>query len=440
MCSDVRLLGSRSYEFMDISSCLLYPQLEVTTRTQARQQIILLQDVVRKLKRQFNVMFDELYQFKDDTMKQINGWISSLKLVMSDIGAQSKTKSSQENENNSKAATTDDRSDIDLGRHYSWSPSEDPELDLPEEYEEETKGPIDDMSTEKQKPGLGGAKEGHQKGAGSGSSGIEFEVETEQVAQPDIMTDKLMVDYAPAEISALEQYESTLREFGGRKSVKKRQLGVNCVDLKRKVREAIREFDERLLNLYKKRLSIEKCILAEELKILLHDRQLELHDALDREEQKLMLNIQTTQDMKDFADEEMIEGKKVLAAMKEHSEKMKEHDRSMEKNFKKEFPGFGFNQLEALNKCFKKRPRQSAEEMQQQEGVLVRRRNVRQDTSSYRTSIGKSRKKDLNKKTIAAAFERMTNMFRNTMQKKTPSAGAVIAMSLDELDRPGHCP
>lgn len=40
---DVRLLGSRSYEFIDVSSCFLYPQLDVTTRIQARQQIVLLQ-------------------------------------------------------------------------------------------------------------------------------------------------------------------------------------------------------------------------------------------------------------------------------------------------------------------------------------------------------------------------------------------------------------
>ena len=64
LSQDVRLLGSRSYEFVDIDQCLLYPQLEVTTRSQARQQITLLQDVVRKLKHHFNLMFDQLYQFK----------------------------------------------------------------------------------------------------------------------------------------------------------------------------------------------------------------------------------------------------------------------------------------------------------------------------------------------------------------------------------------
>ena len=442
---DVRLLGSRSYEFVDISSCLLYPQLEVTTRSQARQQIILLQEVVRKLKHHFNIMFDELYQLKDDTMKQINSWGNSLKIVMGDIEAQSKSTQDEDAHTSSgmdDKYSSDDKMDIDLDRHYCWSPSENPELDLPvSDDETEEKEAQDDGSGDKAKKVSGGTKNDQNKGTEGGGSVNEFEVEAEEVAKPDIMADKSMVDFAPAEISALEQYQSTLRKFEGRRYLKKRQLEVNCVDLKRKIREAIKEFDERLLVLYKKRLAIEKCILAEELKILLHDRQLALHDKLDRDEEQLIANINKIQDMKEFADEEMTEGRRVLTAMKEHNEALKEHDRSMEKNFKKEFPGFGFNQLEALNKCFKKRPRQSTAEMQKQQGMQARRRNIRQDTSSSRASMGQQGpRKDLKTKTIAAALERMTNMFRNTMQKKTPSASVVIAMSLDELDRPAHCP
>ena len=34
----------------------------------------------------------------------------------------------------------------------------------------------------------------------------------------------------------------------------------------------------------------------------------------------------------------------------------------------------------------------------------------------------------------------MSNMFRGTMMKKTQAAGVTMALSLDELDRPTHCP
>ena len=59
------------------------------------------------------------------------------------------------------------------------------------------------------------------------------------------------MDYAPAEISALEQYEVSVKEQSMRRAVRKRQLEVTRVDLKRKIVEGIRDFDERLLVLYK---------------------------------------------------------------------------------------------------------------------------------------------------------------------------------------------
>ena len=59
---------------------------------------------------------------------------------------------------------------------------------------------------------------------------------------------------------------------------------MTCVDLKRKIVEGIRDFDDKLLVLYKEKLAVEKCVLAEEMKILFHDKQLATHDALDRQE------------------------------------------------------------------------------------------------------------------------------------------------------------
>ena len=97
-----------------------------------------------------------------------------------------------------------------------------------------------------------------------------------------------MVDYAPAEISAVEQYEALLDEQAERKAIRRRQLEVDRVELKRKIQEAVDEFDAKLLGLYKTRLAIEKCILAEELKILLCDRRMSIQDQIDREEERLL--------------------------------------------------------------------------------------------------------------------------------------------------------
>lgn len=112
---DERVFGSRSYEFVDVASCMLYSQLEVTTRIQAKQQMILLEEVVRKLKSHFNQQFDKLYTFKSEIMRQINDWRDALKSVLNELGMD------------------DCGEEIEkLEKKLQWTPQENPELDLPE--------------------------------------------------------------------------------------------------------------------------------------------------------------------------------------------------------------------------------------------------------------------------------------------------------------------
>ena len=57
--------------------------------------------------------------------------------------------------------------------------------------------------------------------------------------------------------------------------------------------------------------------------------------------------------MKEDAETDLVNGRKILDEMKSKRDQLLDIDKSFEKNFKKEFPGLGFNQLEALMKCFK---------------------------------------------------------------------------------------
>lgn len=59
------------------------------------------------------------------------------------------------------------------------------------------------------------------------------------------------------------------------------------------------------------------------------------------------------EELKKIAEQDLAEGRKILDNMKVKRDQMFETDKGFEKNFKKEFPGLGFNQLEALMKCFK---------------------------------------------------------------------------------------
>jgi len=87
-------------------------------------------------------------------------------------------------------------------------------------------------------------------------------------------------------------------------------------------------------------------------------------------------------------------------------------------------------------KSFRKRPK-GAPGGVDAKAFTISGKDARQDSLGYN---GKPKDGGLKTKSIAAALERMSNMFRGTMLKKTPAAGVTMAMSLDELDKPNHCP
>jgi hypothetical protein len=79
------LLGSRSYLYVDIEAALLIPQLDITTQKQAQQQIVLLQDVIRNLKKFFNGRFCELFREKEEVFAKIETLNGRLKAVINEL-------------------------------------------------------------------------------------------------------------------------------------------------------------------------------------------------------------------------------------------------------------------------------------------------------------------------------------------------------------------
>ena len=79
------LLGSRSYLYVDIEAALLIPQLDITTQKQANQQIVLLQDVIRNLKKFFNTKFCELFREKEEVFGKIETLNARLKAVVNEL-------------------------------------------------------------------------------------------------------------------------------------------------------------------------------------------------------------------------------------------------------------------------------------------------------------------------------------------------------------------
>ena len=408
------LLGSRSYLYIDIDSALLVPQMEITTQKQSQQQVILLKDVVRRLKMFFNKRFDELFRDKEEAFEKITALNERLDSVLAEL-----------------------RLEEDILRP-SWNADEKPEMDLPDDPQD-----LVDVKAEGSNSGrtsAGGGKDHHRKRAhmmsmesGSGKNNIPPPLFM-KIKKPETFTDE--------EVAAAESYEAEVLRMIEKGHFRKRELEAEKNQLEVQIGEIVSEIDKKVLDLFWLRISVEKCVLSEELKMLSLNRDLGIRDRLTREEESIRLKLREAEEQYRNTKESLEDGVQLLEHMKKtHKEKL-DQDKFMDKNFKKEFPGLGFHQVDSLYKLFKKRPK-AAERLEKSADSWAQQKHDTRKESKISVGSGSGTKlgsEQLKTKTVQAALARMSNMFMGTLTIKGPKTSTAIGMSLEEMDRPVHCP
>jgi hypothetical protein len=78
-----------------------------------------------------------------------------------------------------------------------------------------------------------------------------------------------------------------------------------------------------------------------------------------REEEVLRSQLTSVEDKYQRSLVVLDDGERQMEQMEVDYKNLQEADRLLDKNFKKEFPGLGFHQLDSLYKLFKKRPKVS---------------------------------------------------------------------------------
>ncbi len=78
-----------------------------------------------------------------------------------------------------------------------------------------------------------------------------------------------------------------------------------------------------------------------------------------REEEELRGQLGSLEDKYQRSLAILEDGERQMEQMEADYKNLQEADKVLDKNFKKEFPGLGFHQLDALYKLFKKRPKVS---------------------------------------------------------------------------------
>ena len=218
------LLGSRSYLYVDIEAHLLIPQLEITTQKQSQQQIILLREVVRQLKRFFNGRFDELFQEKEEAFEKISGLNERLDSVLAEL-----------------------RLEEEVVRP-TWNSDEKPEMDLPEETKEPASVKVDGSLTSG-RTSAGAAGGGESKDAMK-KRGVMMGMETgsgkNTIPPPLFMKIKKPENFTDEEVAAAESYEAEVQRMVEKGNFRKRELEAEKNLLQVQIDEIVEDIDKKV--------------------------------------------------------------------------------------------------------------------------------------------------------------------------------------------------
>ncbi|KAM6184787.1 cilia- and flagella-associated protein 43 [Rhynchocyon petersi] len=322
------LLGSLSSDF-GVDTSILSSQLELHTREEKINQIVLLKDIIYKVKTVFNNEFNAAYKQKEFEIARVRERNVRLREIIVDLELE----------------------------ETIWQPDfedgEKPERSLvveDSEHLDTRQRALMDM--------MGGVLEVKKE-----------DILRMVIPQPAFMA-KPDALWTEEERKQLRDYEKKVKELNEERDKYRKSLEAEMKKLQNSILESTQAFDEHLKRLFGRRVKAEMVINQEELKINNLLFSLLLDEELNTREQCLNNYLARKQEEKVQTTEAIRIAKEDLDIYKEHYDNLVAEDKVLDRSFKKEFPDIPTHQVDLLYKLFKRRPR-------------IQRQKIHRDTCSF---------------------------------------------------------
>ncbi|ELK04977.1 hypothetical protein PAL_GLEAN10014217 [Pteropus alecto] len=323
------LLGSLSTDF-GVHTSLLSSQLELHSREEKIDQIILLKDIIYKVKTVFNNEFDAAYKQKEFEIARVKEKNIRIQEIILDLELEESV----------------------------WQPEfddhEKPERTLVVKSSESTDArhrALMDM--------MGGVLEVKKE-----------DILRMVISQPAFMA-KPDALWSEEEKKQFKDYEKKVKELNEEKDKYRKSLEAELKKLQNSIQESTQNFDEHLKRLFKRRVKAEMVVNQEELKINNLVFSLLLDEEINSREAFLNNYVARKQDEKNQTSEAIRKSREDLDVYKEHYDNLLAEDKVLDRSFKKEFSEIPSHQVDMLYKLFKRRPRIHKQKMQSDTTSIV---------------------------------------------------------------------
>ncbi|XP_049712075.1 cilia- and flagella-associated protein 43 isoform X2 [Elephas maximus indicus] len=353
------LLGSLSTDF-GVDTSFLSSQLELHSREEKINQIILLKDIIYKVKTVFNNEFNAAYKQKEFEIARVKERNVRIQEIILDLELE-ETVWQPEFEDCEKPERTlvVEDSEITVSKHVKpWKKAKD-ELITAHRIEKWITFQSSDMRHRALMDMMGGVLEVKKE-----------DILRMVIPQPAFMAKPDAV-WSEEERKQFKEYEKKVKELNEEKDKYRKSLEAELKKLQNSIQESTQAFDEHLKRLFERRVKAEMVVNQEELKIANLIFSLLLDEELNSRELCLNNYLARNQEQKIQTSEAVRNAKEDLDMYKEHYDNLLAEDKVLDRSFKKEFSEIPMHQVDLLYKLFKRRPRIQKQKTHQDTANIV---------------------------------------------------------------------
>ncbi|CAM5157636.1 unnamed protein product [Natator depressus] len=338
------LIGSLSAQFGGDTS-ILYHQMDLHTREQKINQIILLQDIIYKVKTAFNKEFDTVARQKEQEIARVKERNLRIQEIVEQLELQEEVWE--------PALTDDEIPERALA-------VQDSEIKVEKYLTPEQRAKAEMMAKIEMERRLAALNSARQRALYDMMNGV-LEIKKEHILKIEIppppFVSKPDTLWNEEEKKVFKEFEKKVKELNEEREKYRKTLETELKKLQTSIQETTQTFDDTVSKLFERKVKSEMVIYQEELKInnllysLLLDEELSTREAglnhfLDKKQKEKLSTAEAVQVARAQDD-----------AYRETYDNLVAEDKILERGFKKEFSDVPAHHIDHLFKLYKRRPR-----------------------------------------------------------------------------------
>ncbi|KAM4675995.1 cilia- and flagella-associated protein 43 [Discoglossus pictus] len=339
------LIGSLSDSYGGDTS-KLYRQLNLHSREEKINQIIMLQNIIHEVKTAFNKEFDSVCRQKEQEVSRVKERNQRIMEIMNELNTEEKLlePTFSDNEKPERSLTVED-SEIKVEKYLT----------------PEQKARAEQLAKEEEAKRLAAQADNAKQRALSDMMGGVLEMKKEDILRMEVPRPLVLIkpeaEWSEDEKKLFKEYDKKCKDLNEEKEKYRKSLEAEMKKIQSTNMESTQAFDEVLTKLFTRKVKSEMVIYQEEMKICNLIFTILIEEEMNARISQLNFVLEKKRKEKNQASELVKTIKAEVDAFRESYDNSVAEDKLLDRGFRKEFSDVPAHLVDQLYKLYKRRPR-----------------------------------------------------------------------------------